>query len=158
MIQLKDLTLGYGQRILLDRVSAKLSEGGLIALLGRNGSGKSTLLRAIARLGEIASGEVLLNGKEISRLRPEELAKIISFVTTEKIRLKVSRCRGFRTGSLHELGRTLGSTRSRNRCTIVGITRYVHLRRTNNGSDVGRGVPANHDRPGSRSRHAHYPA
>ena len=49
MIQLKDLTLGYGQRILLDRVSAKLSEGGLIALLGRNGSGKSTLLRAIAR-------------------------------------------------------------------------------------------------------------
>ena len=87
MIQLKDLTLGYGQRILLEHVSAHLSEGGLIALLGRNGSGKSTLLRAIARLGEIASGEVLLNGKEISRLRPEELAKIISFVTTEKIRI-----------------------------------------------------------------------
>ena len=92
MIQLKDLTLGYGQRILLDRVSAKLSEGGLIALLGRNGSGKSTLLRAIARLGEIASGEVLLNGKEISRLRPEELAKIISFVTTEKIRIPNLKC------------------------------------------------------------------
>ena len=92
MIQLKDLTLGYGQRILLDCVSAKLSEGGLIALLGRNGSGKSTLLRAIARLGEIASGEVLLNGKEISRLRPEELAKIISFVTTEKIRIPNLKC------------------------------------------------------------------
>ena len=92
MIQLKDLTLGYGQRILLDRVSAKLSEGGLIALLGRNGSGKSTLLRAIARLGEIASGEVLLNGKEISRLLTEELAKIISFVTTEKIRIPNLKC------------------------------------------------------------------
>ena len=161
MIQLKDLTLGYGQRILLDRVSAKLSEGGLIALLGRNGSGKSTLLRAIARSGEIASGEVLLNGKEISRLRPEELAKIISFVTTEKIRIPNLKCQdvvALGRAPLHELGRTLGSTRSRNRCTIVGITRYVHLRRTNNGSDVGRGVPANHDRPGSRSRHAHYPA
>lgn len=93
MIQLKDLTLGYGQRILLDRVSANLSEGGLIALLGRNGSGKSTLLRAIAGLGKISSGEVLLNGKEISRLRPEELAKIISFVTTEKIRIPNLKCR-----------------------------------------------------------------
>lgn len=40
MIQLESLTLGYGQQILLDRVSASLDGGGLIALLGRNGAGK----------------------------------------------------------------------------------------------------------------------
>lgn len=40
MIQLEALTLGYGQQILLDHVSANLDGGGLIALLGRNGSGK----------------------------------------------------------------------------------------------------------------------
>ena len=51
MIQLEALTLGYGQQILLDHVSANLDGGGLIALLGRNGSGKSTLLRATAGLG-----------------------------------------------------------------------------------------------------------
>ena len=53
MIQLEALTLGYGQQILLDHVSANLDGGGLIALLGRNGSGKSTLLRATAGLGTI---------------------------------------------------------------------------------------------------------
>lgn len=50
MIQLKELTLGYGQRVLLDKVSAQISGGQLIALLGRNGTGKSTLLRAIMGL------------------------------------------------------------------------------------------------------------
>lgn len=50
MIQLKELTLGYGQRILLDKVSARITGGQLVALLGRNGTGKSTLLRAIMGL------------------------------------------------------------------------------------------------------------
>ena len=62
MIQLEALTLGYGQQILLDHVSANLDGGGLIALLGRNGSGKSTLLRATAGLGTIKSGRILLAG------------------------------------------------------------------------------------------------
>ena len=74
MIQLEALTLGYGQQILLDHVSANLDGGGLIALLGRNGSGKSTLLRATAGLGTIKSGRILLAGKDLAELQPEELA------------------------------------------------------------------------------------
>ena len=66
MIQLEALTLGYGQQILLDHVSANLDGGGLIALLGRNGSGKSTLLRATAGLGTIKSGRILLAGKDLA--------------------------------------------------------------------------------------------
>lgn len=50
MIQLKDLTLGYEQRILLEKVSTHITGGQLVALLGRNGTGKSTLLRAIMGL------------------------------------------------------------------------------------------------------------
>ena len=42
MIQLKDLTLGYEQRTLLEKVSAHITGGQLVALLGRNGTGKST--------------------------------------------------------------------------------------------------------------------
>ena len=45
MIQLKDLTLGYEQRILLEKVSTHITGGQLVALLGRNGTGKSTLLQ-----------------------------------------------------------------------------------------------------------------
>ena len=45
MIELKELTLGYGQRTLLKTVNARITGGQLVALLGRNGTGKSTLLR-----------------------------------------------------------------------------------------------------------------
>ena len=47
MIELKELTLGYGQRTLLKTVNARITGGQLVALLGRNGTGKSTLLRTI---------------------------------------------------------------------------------------------------------------
>lgn len=93
MIQLEALTLGFGQQILLDHVSANLNGGGLIALLGRNGSGKSTLLRATAGLGTIKSGRILLAGKDLAELQPEELARTVSFVTTEKVRIPNLKCR-----------------------------------------------------------------
>ena len=59
MIQLKDLTLGYGRRILPDNVSARIPERLLVALLGRNGTGKSTLLRAMMGLEKPQSGEII---------------------------------------------------------------------------------------------------
>lgn len=93
MIQLKDLTLGYEQRILLDKVSTHITGGELVALLGRNGTGKSTLLRAIMGLEKPRNGEIVLHGKNIASLKPEELARGISFVTTDKVRIANLRCR-----------------------------------------------------------------
>lgn len=93
MIRLDSLTLGYGQGVLLDKVSADLNGGGLIALLGRNGSGKSTLLRTIAGLGKIKGGNILIDGKVLACLKSDELARTVSFVTTEKIRIPNLKCR-----------------------------------------------------------------
>ena len=56
MIELKELTLGYGQRTLLETVNARITGGQLVALLGRNGTGKSTLLRAMMGLEKPQSG------------------------------------------------------------------------------------------------------
>ena len=92
MIQLKELTLGYGQRVLLDKVSAQISGGQLLALLGRNGTGKSTLLRAIMGLEKMQTGEIILQGENITSLKPERLAQNISFVTTDKVRIANLRC------------------------------------------------------------------
>ena len=72
MIELKELTLGYGQRTLLEMVNARMTGGQLIALLGRNGAGKSTLLRAMMGLEKPQSGEITLQGKNIASLKPEE--------------------------------------------------------------------------------------
>lgn len=92
MIKFKELTLGYDQRILLDKVSAQITEGQLIALLGRNGTGKSTLLRAMMGLEKPQSGHIFLDGKDIASLKPEKLAQKISFVTTDKVRIANLRC------------------------------------------------------------------
>ena len=93
MIQLKDLTLGYEQRTLLEKVSAHITGGQLVALLGRNGTGKSTLLRAVMGLEKPQNGEIILHGNNIASLKPEELARNISFVTTDKVRIANLRCR-----------------------------------------------------------------
>lgn len=48
MLQIKNLSLRYGDRILLDEIYATVSPGEKVALVGRNGAGKSTLLKIIA--------------------------------------------------------------------------------------------------------------
>ena len=93
MIELKELTLGYGQRTLLKTVNARITGGQLAALLGRNGTGKSTLLRAMMGLEKPQSGEIILQGKNITSLKPEKLARNISFVTTDKVRIANLRCK-----------------------------------------------------------------
>lgn len=92
MIELKELTMGYGQRTLLENVSAEVTGGQLVALLGRNGTGKSTLLRAMMALEKPQSGEILLQGRKVAALKAEELARTVSFVTTDKVRVANLRC------------------------------------------------------------------
>lgn len=85
MIELHDITLGYGSRTLIESVETRFERGSMIALLGRNGTGKSTLLRAIARLQEVMKGVIMVEGKPLAELSQAELARLVSFVTTERI-------------------------------------------------------------------------
>lgn len=93
MIELRDITIGYGERILLEGVNARFMAGEIIALVGRNGAGKSTLMRAIAGLGEHLSGEIILNGENLSNIGSAKLAETIAFVNTERIRIANLSCR-----------------------------------------------------------------
>jgi len=62
-------------------------EGEMVALIGPNGIGKSTLLRTLAGFQKPLSGDILISGWPISRFTPKELARKISFVSTENIRI-----------------------------------------------------------------------
>lgn len=93
MIRFQSLSLGYGSRILIDSLSATVKSGELTALVGRNGTGKSTLLRAITGLGERKGGDILLGNKSIDSLSTAELATMVAFVTTDKVRIANLRCR-----------------------------------------------------------------
>lgn len=93
MIRLKDFSMGYGNRHLLEHVSTEMHGGTLTALIGRNGAGKSTLLRAIAGLNKRYTGNIILNGTDIAEMRPAQLAKTLAFVSTERTRISHLRCR-----------------------------------------------------------------
>lgn len=93
MIRFDNIRLGYGNRTLIENLSATVERGALTALVGRNGTGKSTLLRAIAQLGEVLSGEILLDGRPLQTLAPSEMASMVAFVTTDKVRIANLRCR-----------------------------------------------------------------
>lgn len=93
MIELRDFSIGYGHRMLLEDVNIVISDRRLTALIGRNGSGKSTLLRAISGLNHRYTGEILVGGKNIAETPPQDLAKMLSLVTTERTRIHDMTCR-----------------------------------------------------------------
>lgn len=92
MITLRNITLAYGDRTLVENGSAEFAAGELTALVGRNGAGKSTLLRALTAIEPPKSGEVLLDGTNAAAMPPEAIARTISFVGTEKVRIANLRC------------------------------------------------------------------
>jgi branched-chain amino acid transport system ATP-binding protein len=68
LLEVKDLSVSYGDVRALTDVSLDVEEGTIVALVGSNGAGKSSLLKAISGLKHPSSGEVLFDGEEVSRL------------------------------------------------------------------------------------------
>ena len=71
LLEVRDLTVHHGQLRALHEVSLSVSAGEVYAVIGANGAGKSTLLRAIAGLDRPTSGAILLEGADVTRMRPE---------------------------------------------------------------------------------------
>lgn len=65
MLEIRDLTAGYGGGAVLRGVSLKVERGEIACIVGPNGAGKSTVFRAISGLIEIMDGEILVDGVPI---------------------------------------------------------------------------------------------
>ena len=87
-IELHDVTLGYGERVLMADANVGFGWGELTALVGRNGTGKSTLLRTIAALARPQKGHITIGGKDSAELSMREVASRIAFVSTEDVRVQ----------------------------------------------------------------------
>lgn len=92
MIELNDITIGYGLRRLLTGANALFSNGSLTALIGRNGSGKSTLLRAIAALNHDYTGSINVDGTALKTSDRAFNARHLAFVNTERVRVPNMKC------------------------------------------------------------------
>ena len=69
MLIIKDLTVSYGSRPVIDRLTLELSRGAIHGLVGLNGSGKTTLFHALYGLKKPDSGSVTLDGQPLSPRR-----------------------------------------------------------------------------------------
>jgi thiamine transport system ATP-binding protein len=68
MLDVDDVTVRFGERVVLDSVCLHVAAGEMVALLGPSGSGKSTLLRVIAGIVPADSGRVVLDGVDITHV------------------------------------------------------------------------------------------
>lgn len=76
IIEVRDLVTHYGVRRILDGVSFRVPEGQVTVILGGSGSGKSTLLRHLIGLERPSAGQILIKGRDITRLPDEALVEI----------------------------------------------------------------------------------
>ncbi|UOQ48094.1 ABC transporter ATP-binding protein [Gracilibacillus caseinilyticus] len=81
----KDLTLGYGEEIVIDDLDITIPKGEITVFIGGNGCGKSTLLRSLARLLKPKQGDVVLNGEDIAKIPTKEVAKQMAILPQSPI-------------------------------------------------------------------------
>jgi len=85
LLIIEQLSAGYGEARVLSDVSLSLVEGQALALLGRNGMGKTTLINTIVGVTHYFSGNISLDGADLTRLRPDQRAHIgIGWVPQER--------------------------------------------------------------------------
>jgi len=76
MLEIADLTVAYGPVVALNGVSLTVADASITAVLGANGAGKTTLVRTISGLVRPRAGSIRLDGRDITRLAPEEIARL----------------------------------------------------------------------------------
>lgn len=80
MIEIKNLSKKYGEKIVVNDVSFNIEKGKITSFIGANGAGKSTILSMISRLLPRDSGKVIIDGMDLEKWDTKELSKVISIL------------------------------------------------------------------------------
>jgi len=84
-LELRQVSAGYGETVVIEDIDLTLAPGECISVIGRNGVGKSTLLATVMGQTVLHAGEIVLNGKSLTRLPPYRRALAgIGFVPQER--------------------------------------------------------------------------
>lgn len=94
MIEVNGISQSYGRqggREILKNVSLTVQENAITALVGANGAGKSTLLGVISGLVEANQGNVTFKGKDVTKIKPKDMAKQIAFLKqTQQLSIRIT--------------------------------------------------------------------
>lgn len=84
MLEMKNVSAGYGKQSVLDGVNAAFEKGKLISIVGVNGCGKSTLLKTLLGLLPLTHGSVVIDGISLSSRKRNEIAQKIAYLSQGK--------------------------------------------------------------------------
>ena len=76
MIKLVNIYKSFKDRLILNNINFEVNKGETLVIIGGSGSGKSTLLKLLIGLLRPEQGQIFIDGKEISKLKEEELDKV----------------------------------------------------------------------------------
>ena len=82
-VQVKNLRFSIDKKEILKDISFEIPKGSFVGVIGPNGCGKSTLLKNIYRLYKPSSGSILLDNKELSKMKDKDCAKEIAVLAQE---------------------------------------------------------------------------
>ena len=80
MLEVRQLSVKYGNKTIVDEVSFSVEEGQWLMIIGPNGAGKTTIISAISQ-GAPYQGEIFFEGKNIRRCKSRDLAKMFGVLT-----------------------------------------------------------------------------
>ncbi|MBD5518145.1 MAG: ABC transporter ATP-binding protein [Lachnospiraceae bacterium] len=89
----KNMCVGYDRKPLIKDIEISLQKGEILSLIGPNGAGKSTVLKSIAGQLKLLGGTVCLGEENLLAMKASDLAKKMSVLFTEKIRVELKTCR-----------------------------------------------------------------
>ena len=75
LLEIKDLSVAYGDLFAVRDVSFAFDEGAVFVLLGANGAGKTSILRSISGLVPARSGQILADGRDLRGFQPNQVAR-----------------------------------------------------------------------------------
>jgi len=75
VLQVKDLSSGYGTVTILREISFQIEENEVVAIIGSNGAGKTTLLKTISKLISPFAGEIIFEGQNITKFPPHLISQ-----------------------------------------------------------------------------------
>jgi ATP-binding cassette subfamily B multidrug efflux pump len=82
-VEVKDLTIRYGDRTILDHLSFTLPPGSITAIVGRTGSGKSTLVEALCRMIDVPPGAIFIDGRDVTTIPLSSLRGQLGYAPQE---------------------------------------------------------------------------
>ena len=90
VLHTENLNVGYNQRVVIEGVDIQALKGQTICLIGPNGAGKSTILRTLTGMLAPVDGCVYIGEEDVRKIRPEDKARKMAVVLTEKLSLNMT--------------------------------------------------------------------